>query len=302
VTKEQLFNQLVQQLSSEQLFFGHAVVDAEDEAMMLMMHLFKQDVTQVLASGADAVSHDLSQKAFALVQQRLNSLTPMAYILGTVTFAQFNFKIDKRALIPRSPIAELIINKFSPWVTANKVHTALDMCTGSGCIGIAMAKHIAHIKVDIADISSPALALAASNISLQKCRSQVQIIRSDLFAEIHKQYDLIVTNPPYVSDAEYQELPQEYKHEPKLGLVTEMQGLQIPVKILYDAANYLNNGGFLFLEVGYSDVALDKAFSQVPFEWIDFLNGGQGVCVFSKKKLLKYQAYFKAYLESSHVI
>ena len=302
MTKEQLFNQLVQQLSSEKLFFGHAVIDAEDEAMMLMMHLFKQDVAQILATGADAVNQNTSQEAFALVKQRLNSLTPMAYLLGTVAFAQLNFKIDKRALIPRSPIAELIINKFSPWVRASEVYTALDLCTGSGCIGIAMAKYFAHIKVDIADISEQALALAASNIKLHKCQTQVQSIRSDLFAEIHKQYDLIVTNPPYVSAAEYQDLPQEYKHEPILGLVTELQGLHIPVKILYNAANYLNNGGFLFLEVGYSDGALDQAFSQVPFEWVDFLNGGQGVCVFSKKKLLKYQAYFKAYLESNHVI
>jgi len=302
VTKEQLFIQLIEQLSSRKLFYGHAVVDAEDEAMMVLMKLLSQDVEQILSSGTDSVLPEVIAEATSIVNERLTSLKPMAYLLGQVNFSGLMFRIDERALVPRSPIAELIINGFQPWVKMAKIHSVLDLCTGSGCIGIAIAQHFKHTQVDIADISKKALALASINIELHHAQNRVTAIRSDLFHNIKNSYDLIVTNPPYVSDEEYHDLPAEYKHEPKLGLVTEQQGLRIPVEILYKATEYLNDGGYLFLEVGYSDEALDSAFSEIKFEWIDFLNGGQGVCVFSKEMLLKYRHYFKAFLETSHVI
>jgi len=302
VTKEQLFIQLIEQLSSQELFYGHAVVDAEDEAMMVLMKLFDQGVEQILSSGTDSVLPQVIDEATSIVNERIASLKPMAYILGQVNFSGLLFHIDERALVPRSPIAELIINGFQPWVKMAKIHSVLDLCTGSGCIGIAVAQCFKHIHVDIADISKNALTLATTNIELHRAQYRVTAVRSDLFKSIKNSYDLIVTNPPYVSNEEYNNLAAEYKHEPKLGLVTEQQGLSIAVEILFKAAEYLNDGGYLFLEVGYSDEALDAAFAEIAFEWIDFLNGGQGVCVFSKKMLLKYQHYFKAFLETSHVI
>lgn len=300
VTKEQLFIQLVEQLSSEKLFHGHAAIDAEDEAMMVMMHIFAEDVNEILLSGHKEVLNSKIDEAHVFVDKRLSTIKPMAYILGQVNFCGLMFNSDERALVPRSPIAELIHNGFSPWVDMNKVSSALDLCTGSGCIGIAIAYYFSNIIVDISDISHKALTLAQENNN--NLATNVNIVQSDLFANTNKSYDLIVTNPPYVSDAEYQELPEEYKREPKLGLVTENDGLRIPVEILLKAPDYLNDDGFLFLEVGYSDDALDAAFPEINIEWVEFLNGGQGVCVFSKKMLLEYSQLFKSFLESANVI
>jgi ribosomal protein L3 glutamine methyltransferase len=295
VTKEQLFIQLVEQLSTNDLFYGHAVIDAEDEAMMVVMSVFKQDVEEILSSGNQEVSQVNIDSANLYIKERLTSLKPMAYILGNVYFCGLRFKSDERALVPRSPIAELIQNGFAPWVDINKVNTALDLCTGGGCIGISLANYYNQINVDVSDISHKALTLTQENKNLLSV--DVNVIQSDLFANIKQKYDLIVTNPPYVSDSEYIELPEEYKHEPKLGLVTEFDGLRIPVEIMLNAPAYLNENGYLFLEVGYTDEALDKAFPQITIEWITFLNGGQGVCVFSKKTLVECEQIFKSFLE-----
>ncbi|HFC29849.1 MAG TPA: 50S ribosomal protein L3 N(5)-glutamine methyltransferase [Oceanospirillales bacterium] len=299
MTKEQLFMQLCQQLDRQDLFFGHAVIDGEDEAMMIMMYIFGETVTEILQSGDKIVQPLVVNKAQRLLNKRIISKQPMAYIIGEVKFAGLKFKIDQRALVPRSPIAELILNGFKPWLNLQNVNSALDLCTGSGCIGIALAHYYKHISVDLADISQKALDLASENIEFHQLKSRVKTISSDLFVNIKKTYDLILTNPPYVGNDEYQQLPQEYKNEPKLGLVSDNNGLEIPVKILYDAAKYLNDGGFLFLEVGYSDELLQATFEQVEFNWIDFSQGGCGVCVFSKEKLLEYHDYFKNYLEAS---
>lgn len=295
VTKEQLFIQLIQQLSVNDLFHGHAVIDAEDEAMMVAMSVFDQGVEEILSSGDHEVSQADIDSTSMYIQERLTTLKPMAYILGHVNFCGLQFKSDERALVPRSPIAELIQNGFAPWVDTDKLSTALDLCTGSGCIGISLAKYYNHINVDVSDISHKALTLAQENKNLLSV--EVNVIQSDLFTNIKQKYDLIVTNPPYVSDLEYLDLPEEYKHEPKLGLVTEFDGLRIPVEIMMNAPNYLTDDGYLFLEVGYSDATLDLAFPQINIEWIDFLNGGQGVCVFSKKTLVEYHSLFKSFLE-----
>ena len=297
MTKEQLFIQLVQQLSSHELFFGHAVIDAEDEVMMVLMKVFAQDVTQILSTGAQPVIDDTVNQAQQLIEQRLKTRLPMAYIIGTVNFADLEFIIDDRALVPRSPIAELIINQFTPWLKFSVINSVLDLCTGSGCIGIAIAKHYPDKQVSISDISTTALALAKDNI--KKHEVNVKVIESDLFESIADTYDLIVSNPPYVSDAEYQQLPIEYKKEPKLGLVSHQNGLRIPVQIMRDAPQYLNANGYLILEVGYSDETLSQTFKQIDFRWIDFLNGGQGVCVFSRQSLLEYQPYFNDFLSTA---
>ncbi len=296
MTKEQLFTQLFENLTDSGLFFGHGVIDAQDEAMMVMMHVFKQTVDEILCSGQIKVDKQTIKKAEKIVSQRLKTLKPMAYIVGEVQFAGLSFKSDKRALVPRSPIAELIGNDFQPWLNLNTINKALDLCTGSGCIGIALAKYNPHIHVDISDLSKDALSLAKTNIELHGLNQQVSAVQSDLFEELSGPYDLIVTNPPYVSENEYSQLPQEYKKEPKLGLTTSQEGLQIPVKIMLDAQEYLNENGLLFLEVGYTDELLEDTFPAVDFEWIDFENGGHGVCVLSKEQLISYSVKFKKFL------
>lgn len=300
MTKEQLFIQLVASLSDSTLFHGHAAIDAEDEAMMVLMKVLGESVNEILSSGNEPVDTENITQAENYVKQRLSSIEPMPYILGEVDFCQLNFKCDSRALVPRSPIAELILNGFKPWLDVDKVHNALDLCTGGGCIGISLAKYYPNIQVDISDISNQALALAQEN--KEELAANVTIIHSDLFENIHKKYDLIVTNPPYVSETEYQELPHEYIAEPKLGLVAQQDGLKIPVEIMLNAEKYLSRSGYLVLEVGYSDELLADCFSQIPFNWVNFSNGGQGVCIFSRKSLLEYQPYFKAFLENTDVI
>jgi ribosomal protein L3 glutamine methyltransferase len=296
MTKEKLFIRLTEALSDESLFFGHGVIDAQDEAMMVLMHVLNQSVEEILSSGDDEIAYEDSQTAQELIQQRLQELKPMAYIIGEVSFAGLVFKTDERALVPRSPIAELILNDFQPWVDIKQVRSALDLCTGSGCIGIALAKYNPHIQVDVSDISQEAIELAQTNIDLHLCNHNVRTIQSDLFENLTSRYDLIVTNPPYVSESEYSELPQEYKKEPKLGLTTPQDGLQIPVEIMMQAPKYLNDGGYLFLEVGYTDELLDDAFPAIDFEWIDFESGGQGVCVLSKNQLISYSGEFEKFL------
>lgn len=297
ITKEQLFEELTDTLNDERLFFGHAVIDAQDEVMMVLMHVLNQSVHEILSTGHEGVKSEIVNKAKSIVNKRLKSLNPMAYIIGEVNFAGLVFKSDHRALVPRSPIAELILNDFQPWIDIKQAKTALDLCTGSGCIGIALAHYHRHIQVDISDISKDALELAKTNIEFNNLKRNIRAIYSDLYLNLNKRYDLIVTNPPYVSESEYQELPQEYKLEPKLGLTTPQDGLQIPVKIMLNAPNYLSDGGFLFMEVGYTDELLDALFPTVDFEWIDFENGGQGVCVFSKEQLKSYSDVFMDFIE-----
>ncbi len=302
VTKEQLFNHLIEQLSTSDAFFGHAVIDEQDEAMMVLMKLLNQDVKTILSTGSELIDPQLVEQSESIVKQRINSLKPMAYILGQVDFAGLTFDIDERALIPRSPIAELIVYGFDQWNDMSQAASALDLCTGSGCIGIALAHHYQHLTVDISDISQQALKLATKNRKIHGLESRVNVIHSDLFNNIEAHYDVILTNPPYVSDDEYKELPVEYKHEPKKGLVTGMDGLRIPVEILFTAPDYLKKNGLLFLEVGYTHELLENAFGAIDFEWIDFSYGGEGVCVFSKEKLLEYRDLFKTYLETKYVI
>ena len=297
MTKEQLFIQLVEQLSSPNLFYGHGVVDAQDEAMMVLMHVLKQQVDEILSTGHEIIVQPCIDKANSFVEQRLTSLKPMAYVLGEVYFCGFSFISDERALVPRSPFAELIHNGFKPWINMKNINSALDLCTGGGCIGISLAKYNKHIRVDISDISDDALSLAKENID--RLSVEVELIQSDLFQNINETYDLIVTNPPYVSEVEYDELPKEYKTEPKLGLVADQDGLKIPVEIMLNAPKYLSENGLLFLEVGYSDELLESAFPAIFFEWIEFTSGGDGICVFSRNTLVQHESLFQSFLNKS---
>lgn len=299
MTKEQLFIKLVDTLNKENLFFGHAVIDAEDEAMMVLMSVLKQSPQEILSTGSEVVDSISQKQAIQFVEARVVSNKPMAYILGRVHFAGIEFLSDERALVPRSPIAELIINGFNDVVDISTINTALDLCTGSGCIGIALANYYKQIQIDITDISSEALSLARENVQALGLKDQVNVIQSNLFDNLVHSYDLIVSNPPYVSEGEYKELPKEYKLEPKLGLTTSLDGMKIPLEILVNAADYLNDNGYLILEVGYTDELLNDTFPNIEFKWLKFVNGGQGVCVFSKEMLLKYRPSFLMYLNNN---
>jgi ribosomal protein L3 glutamine methyltransferase len=205
------------------------------------------------------------------------------------------FKSDRRALVPRSPIAELIESGFTPWLDGRHVEHALDLCTGSGCIGIAMAEYNPHWQVDIVDISDDALSLARENVAFQHVGDRVDVVRSDLFAGLKgRKYDLIVSNPPYVTEDEYAALPGEYSHEPKLGLTSGDDGLDICLRILDEAADHLSEEGVLIVEVGESEHALNALLPEVPFLWIEFKVGQMGVFALEHRELIEHADVIRA--------
>ncbi|TDR22499.1 [LSU ribosomal protein L3P]-glutamine N5-methyltransferase [Marinicella litoralis] len=279
------------------MFYGHGVEQAEDEMLLLLMHVLNLDFETLNQMVDQHVNDSDIQKVHKILKQRVAQKMPMAYLVGFSVFAGLKFNIDKRALIPRSPFVELIDMGFRPWVDLANTDRVLDLCTGSGCIGLAIAHYFPTVRVDLADLSVDALALAAENMGVLKLEQRARCIHSDLFSELYGPYDLIVSNPPYVADDEYNVLPAEFSHEPKMALVSQHQGMEIPIKILYQAADYLTEDGHLFLEVGYNDAVLSRVLPLVEFEWIEFSVGGQGICVFNRADLLKYRMKFKEFLD-----
>jgi len=293
-----LFNQSVEYLQHQDVFHGHGVELAEDEIVLLFMHVLQVGFASLNQMTEETISPALQKDVEQVLHQRVAEKIPMAYLVGFSVFAGLKFNIDQRALIPRSPFVELIDLGFNPWVDLNATEHILDLCTGSGCIGLAIAHYFPTVKVDLADLSTDALALAAENVADLKLQQQARCLHSDLFSELRGQYGLIVSNPPYVADDEYNELPVEFSHEPKMALVSQHQGMEIPIKILYQAADYLTEDGCLFLEVGYNDAVLSRVLPEVEFEWIEFSVGGQGICVFNRSDLLKYRPLFKEFLDT----
>ncbi len=273
---------------------------AEDEVVLLLMHVLQLDFETLNQQAERVVDPPVVDQVNQLLQQRVQDKIPMAYLVGFSVFAGLRFEVDPRVLIPRSPFVELIDQGFAPWVDLQRPARVMDLCTGSGCIGLAIAHYFPQTQVDLFDLSAEALQLAAKNTGLLALHDRVDCVQSDLFAEAEGPYQLIVSNPPYVAEDEYQDLPAEFTHEPKMALVSDRAGMEIPVCILLQAPDYLTEDGFLFLEVGYNDGVLAACLPDVPFEWIDLSVGGQGICVFSCHDLLKYRPAFKEFL-STHV-
>lgn len=277
--------------NASRLTFGHSHDNAIDEATHLVLSSLHLPPDLPPAYGNARVTADEKAKILALVERRIETREPVAYLVGEAWFAGVPFKSDPRALVPRSPIAELIEDGFSPWLDGREVERALDLCTGSGCIGIAMAAHNPTWRVDIADISDAALELARENIALHQLGEHVRAVQSDLFEGLQgNRYDLIVSNPPYVTDAEYAALPGEYAHEPKLGLTAGDDGLDIALRILRDAPEHLSDDGLLIVEVGESERALNALLPEVPFTWIEFKVGPMGVFALERNDLVEHAA------------
>lgn len=277
------------------LTFGHSHDNAVDEATHLVLSSLHLPPDLPPAYGNARVTADEKVKILALVERRIETREPVAYLVGEAWFAGMRFKSDPRALVPRSPIAELIEDGFSPWLDGREVERALDLCTGSGCIGIAMAAHNPHWQVDITDINDDALALAGENIALHQLGGQMRALKSDLFIGLSgEHYNLIVSNPPYVTDAEYAALPGEYAHEPRLGLSAGADGLDLALRILRDAPEHLSEDGLLIVEVGESERALNALLPEVPFTWIEFKVGPMGVFALERRDLVEHAAAIRA--------
>jgi len=229
------------------------------------------------------------------VIRRVNERIPVAYLTNKAWFCGHEFYVDERVLVPRSPIGELIENRFAGLIDAAPRHI-LDMCTGSGCIAIACAYAFPEAEVDAVDISTDALAVAEQNIEEHGLLHHVTPIRADLFRNLPQvKYDLIVTNPPYVDAEDMDDLPNEYRHEPELGLAAGSDGLKLVRRILACAPDYLSEQGVLICEVGNSMVHMMEQYPDVPFTWLEFDNGGDGVFMLTRDQIVAAQSHFSFY-------
>ncbi|OGI40909.1 MAG: ribosomal protein L3 N(5)-glutamine methyltransferase [Candidatus Muproteobacteria bacterium RBG_16_64_10] len=282
-------------LKRAKLYYGHGTETALDEAAWLVGHVAGLAPAELEAHLNDAPAPAQLEKIRALVEHRIVTRKPLAYLLKEAWFADLKFYVDERVLVPRSLTGEYILERFQPWVEPDKVRTALDLCTGSGCIAIALAHAFPQARVDATDISDDALAVARINVEAHGLRERVHLIKSDLFEALDgSRYDLIVTNPPYVSRADMESLPAEYRHEPALGLAAGEHGLDIVVRILAQAADHLNADGLLVAEVGNSHAALAAVFPEIPFLWLTNAAGDESVFLLTAAQLAQHRPSFAA--------
>ncbi len=268
------------------LYYGHGTDNAWDDVLALVLGSLNlsHDIDPMLLQGkltADEKAHLTEQ-----LERRMRDQVPVPYLTHEAHFCGLKFYVDERVLIPRSPIAESITNQFSPFIDADRVGRILDLGTGSGCIAIACCYAFPEAHVDGVDVSRDALQVAQINRVKHRVEGQLKLLQSDCFDALpHASYDIIISNPPYVGEAEMATLPKEYQHEPELALYAPNNGLSIVEKMLASASNYLNDNGILVMEVGNSEQALIDAYPEVPFTWLDFEIGGTGVFLLSAEDL-----------------
>lgn len=290
----QLIENVAKRFSESDAYYGHGTDNPEDEARWLVYGSLGLDLDASEEVLARSTSDDELSLVNSRVEQRLTSKLPTAYLLGEAWFAGERYYVTEDTLVPRSPFAELIFAKFDHWLAGKPPARLLDLCTGSGCIGIAAALAFPQACVDLGELSPEAVAVAKRNIERHGLGDRVTAIESDLFANLSGKYNLIVSNPPYVPRFEYESLPEEYYREPKLGLEAGEDGLDLVIPMLQQAPDYLEDDGWLFVEVGNTEEYLAECFPEIPFLWIDFAHGGSGVFALSKQQLIEAQPYLTA--------
>lgn len=275
------------------LFYGHGTDNPWDEAVSLVLQLLHLPQDLPLQTGDQLFHSRLTQdeklKIVDMVQKRVEQRIPVPYLTNQAWFCNLPFFVDERVLIPRSPFAELIQNAFEDWIGDSEPQHILDLCTGGGCIAIALAYAFGEAQVDAVDISAEALEVAELNIHEHNLSHRVFPIYSDLMdALTGQQYDLIVSNPPYVDAEDMSDLPEEFHHEPELALAAGQDGLDLVDNILRQAPSHLTDEGWLFVEVGNSEVYMYSRYPELPIQWVEFENGGHGVFAISKNDLVEY--------------
>lgn len=272
--------------NTHNLYYGHGTDNAWDDLLALILGSLNLpfDINPLLLQ-AQLTCKEKEHLAKQISKRILDNI-PVPYLTNTAHFCGLSFYVDERVLIPRSPIAELIQQQFSPWANPEKVHNILDLCTGSACIAIACQFAFPDAHVTAIDISPDALEVAAINCRKHNLEEAIDLIQSDCWTNVpNKPYDLIISNPPYVSSEEMQTLPAEYLHEPNLALEAKNEGLDIVEKILLKASRYLSPEGVLVVEVGNTEETVVEKFHKMPFTWLEFENGGQGVFLLTAEQL-----------------
>jgi len=268
------------------IFYGHGTDNAVDEAYALIIDAL--NLSHDLSDEAlKAISLQNSEKLVDLIHKRVNEHVPVPYLTHKAWFCGLPFYVDERVLIPRSPLAETICQYFEPWINPENVGNVLDLCTGSGCIAIACAYAFENAIIDAVDLSQEALDVAKINVGQHNLVDQVRLLQGDLFNPVgDKKYDIIVSNPPYVGQEEMNSLPSEFEHEPTMALVSGSLGLDIVDRILKQATSHLNDNGILVVEVGNTWQIMEEHYPNLPFIWLEFEMGGDGVFVLRKEDLL----------------
>lgn len=285
----EVLNSAAEQMDKAGLFFGHGTDNAWDEACSLLYEVLDvpPDVDASIAN--EPFPERAADRFQSLLSRRISEKVPMAYLLGKAWYAGFPFLVNRDVLVPRSPLAEAIENRFHPWFSG-EAKSVLDLCSGSGCLGILAAHHFPEARVTLGEISEKAIEVAKSNIALHGLDDRVSVVKSDLFDAIPPQkFDIVVSNPPYVDQSDFDAMPSEFRHEPELGLISGVDGLDITRRILGDAENWLSEQGVLVVEVGNSWPALEKAFPDIPFTWLEMERGGEGIFVLGYAELQQFR-------------
>ncbi|MCL2899500.1 50S ribosomal protein L3 N(5)-glutamine methyltransferase [Brenneria tiliae] len=294
-TIQDMLRWAVSRFNAANVYYGHGTDNPWDEAVQLVLPtlFLPLDIPEDMY-----ISRLTSSERHRIVERvirRVNERVPVAYLTNKAWFCGLEFYVDERVLVPRSPIGELIGNYFADQLPKAPGHI-LDMCTGSGCIAIACAQAFPQAEVDAVDISDDVLAVTEQNIQQHGVEYRVTPIRSDLFRDLPAiPYDLIVTNPPYVDEEDMADLPQEFRYEPELGLAAGSDGLNLMRRILASAPDYLSDDGVLICEVGNSMVHLIEQYPAIPFTWLEFANGGEGVFMLTRSQLIDCKEYFSIY-------
>jgi ribosomal protein L3 glutamine methyltransferase len=277
----------VSRFNQARLFFGHGSNDAYDEAVYLILHTLHLPLDRLEPFIDARLTDSESAEVLNIIRQRVEKRIPAAYLTHQAMLGEFSFYVDEWVIVPRSFISELLLAQLSPWIAEpDDVHSVLDLCTGSGCLAILAADAFPNAIVDAADLSPDALAVAERNVADYRLQDRVNLIESDLYTKLDgRRYDLIVSNPPYVDAAAVAALPQEYLYEPKMALGSGHDGLDATRIILEQSAQHLNPGGILIVEIGHNRDALEAAYPELPFTWLDVSAGDQFVFMLHKNDL-----------------
>lgn len=279
-------DQVAATLEAADLYYGHGTDNPWDEAVQLVLAVVGLPADSDNSALPHPVTREQAVQLAGLLHRRIAERVPLPYLTGKVFFAGLLLRCDPRAIIPRSPIAELVLAGFQPWYAGPGPERILDLCCGSGCIGLASAWYLSETRVDLLDLDPEALSLAAENVAELGLEARVRVLQSDLFAAVAGQrYDIILSNPPYVDADDLADMPAEYRHEPALALGSGVDGLDLTRRLLATAEDYLQPTGLLVVEVGNSQEALEAAFPAVPFTWLEFEHGGHGVFALTAREL-----------------